>query len=762
MQDYIERSMDINAKMDNIVVKQFDNDSRYLHVTITDYDLPDGNDKKFNLTGCTAALYIQPNFGYPSSENVAYVAGEIADGEDGIVSFLLPGSVTQNIGDYKCEIWLTNGGGAILSSKPFIMKVEESIRSTNAIEASSQYSALDAKIIMIDRIEDDFDELKSRLPTLADTVSDININQVTVGQVVMTRGFYSVDDGGSSTYIVTDSEPDVPWFVKKNGADVYLGIQKKTSYSALELGFKAEAGFDNAAVFNALHPSKCEMVFPDGKFEFSPIHITKTNHFFSFKGIDSKNSIFTSQYYAGSQTVFVPHSENQTYIMKIGGLASDTELTNPDNSNPYQGNYFSGFKIQDIAFSDDGKPVTEYMMEIEYCALISGNLAFRNSTSKALSFRNTWEHYWDYIIIRSVSIPPMFEDADGANDNEHPYSGWKINACWDIRKADTAHGGNCSAITVGLLDVERVASTVLCARTGSNMDSCTIDKVQIEGTLPDRISGTVFAATAADVSSGISTYTDPSMRKLPLFAFNDTSGLIINSVSLQNVGYKYFASGNHNYVQSLLYGYGNVYIGSVVQSTTFHLFMLSNSKTTAPTARQFTIGSYVADKFAMMPAITSGYDHIYRVYTSPGTTVLHSTVQIYKNGVGLETPKTIDFIQSSSGSDTYCPANPSNTRHYPCVRFHGSGLKKIVPKQFGACDTVKIVMQTSNANVIVNRYKAGLLLNESSSDISFGTSVSDLRLQTLVLPAADYDSYEIVYNGSGSNSYVEICSLTVE
>lgn len=780
MQDYIERSMDINAKMDNIIVKQFDNDSRYLHVTITDYDLPDGNDKKFNLTGCTAALYIQPNFGYPSSENVAYVAGEIADGEDGIVTFLLPGSVTQNIGDYKCEIWLTNGGGAILSSKPFIMKVEESIRSTNAIEASSQYSALDAKIIMIDRIEDDFDELKSRLPTLADTVSDININQVTVGQVVMTRGFYSVDDGGSSTYIVTDSEPDVPWFVKKDGADVYLGIQKKTSYSALELGFKAEAGFDNTVVFNALHPCGCEIVFPPGYFAFSELLINKNNHVFTFSGFDAKTQNATDVYHAGAQTYFVPYESNQKYIIKIGGRADCIEVTNPDNNNPYSSLYFSGFTIRGIAFSDKSPysskrlSVTQYMVMIEACALISGNLDFRNSASRCLSFKNTWEHYWDFIIMRGVAIEPMTYDVH-ENDNEHPHTNWKINALWDILPADTAHNGNCSAIVVGLLDVEGVISTVLCARPGSNMDSCTIDKIQVEGSMPSGTTGTVFAADNGALTAGTNKYTNTNTKKLPLFTFNESKGIIINSISLQKVGYQYFEhihqiSKNETqtctYVHILLYGSGSVYIGSVMQSTTFHLFTLSASKTASPTGKQFTIGSYVCDKTSLLPAVTSGVDYIYRVYTSSGTNVLYSTVQIYKNGIGLPTPKTLAFIQSSSGADTYFPATPTNTRHYPCVRFHGNGYKKIVPKQMGCCDTLKIIAELSNARVAVKRYKAGESVGENDNDIRIAP-VSDeaasMKRWELVMPTGvDYDSYEILYQGMTSDAYLELCSIAIE
>ena len=146
MQDYIDRKIDINGKIDKITVKQFDNDSRYLHVTIRDDDLPDSDDKAFNLTGCTAALYIQPA-GDESGENVAFVAGEVSDAEEGIVTFLLPGSVTQAVRDHECEIWMYEGSSSnrpIISGQPFTMTVEKSIRNTSAIMASPRFSALDA------------------------------------------------------------------------------------------------------------------------------------------------------------------------------------------------------------------------------------------------------------------------------------------------------------------------------------------------------------------------------------------------------------------------------------------------------------------------------------------------------------------------------------------------------------------------------------------------------------------------------------------
>ena len=86
MQDYIPREIDINGRIENIVVKQYDNNSRYLHVTISDADLTDGT---FELTGCSTALYIKPE-GSEDDSGVSFVSGGIADADEGIVTFLPP------------------------------------------------------------------------------------------------------------------------------------------------------------------------------------------------------------------------------------------------------------------------------------------------------------------------------------------------------------------------------------------------------------------------------------------------------------------------------------------------------------------------------------------------------------------------------------------------------------------------------------------------------------------------------------------------
>ena len=132
--------------------QQYDNNSRYLHVTISDADLTDGT---FELTGCSTALYIKPE-GSDDDSGVSFVSGEIADADEGIVTFLLPGGVTQNVGRYECEIWIYQGDETtrpVISTKPFTLVVEKSIKNDSAIVATQSMSALDAKMVDIQAVK---------------------------------------------------------------------------------------------------------------------------------------------------------------------------------------------------------------------------------------------------------------------------------------------------------------------------------------------------------------------------------------------------------------------------------------------------------------------------------------------------------------------------------------------------------------------------------------------------------------------------------
>ena len=139
MQDYIPRGIDINGTIDTVEVRQYDNNSRFIRVKLRDDDLAEDNNT-FDLSDCTTALYIRPE----SGGDVSFISGTV-ESPSGVVTFLIPGSVTQVVGNYMCQIRIYEGDDTdrpVISSKPFRLTVDESIADDAAIEATPDYSAL--------------------------------------------------------------------------------------------------------------------------------------------------------------------------------------------------------------------------------------------------------------------------------------------------------------------------------------------------------------------------------------------------------------------------------------------------------------------------------------------------------------------------------------------------------------------------------------------------------------------------------------------
>lgn len=149
MQDYIPRKKDINEQIETVTVKQFDNNSRFLHVQLLDKNL--GDDFPMMIEGCSALMYVDT--GKPPGVTIA---GEVADGDNGIVVFIIPGGVTQEAGDYPCEIRLTDTADrSLISTKPFTLHVEESIFNDDGFEGTEELSALQQALNDVDGMMDE-------------------------------------------------------------------------------------------------------------------------------------------------------------------------------------------------------------------------------------------------------------------------------------------------------------------------------------------------------------------------------------------------------------------------------------------------------------------------------------------------------------------------------------------------------------------------------------------------------------------------------
>ena len=177
MQDYIPIKKDINAIPDKVFVKQYDNNSRFISLQIMDKDL--GDDTPMSLTGCSVQLFVQTN-----DNQGVIVMGNVADGENGILSFLLPSSVTQTPGTYKCEVRITEPiNSSIISTRVFDMEVEASIFNDVAYLGTPELTALQQALIENGRYASQIEELqKAERNSLGDAATAY-VKPVVIGEI---------------------------------------------------------------------------------------------------------------------------------------------------------------------------------------------------------------------------------------------------------------------------------------------------------------------------------------------------------------------------------------------------------------------------------------------------------------------------------------------------------------------------------------------------------------------------------------------------
>ena len=137
----------MSERLTPIVIKQNDNKSRKLVFVLFNNDLSEGAETvPVNVTGCTVRLYM-----YLNDRDNYYIDGAVEDGAEGKISVTIPNGAITTAGDYKAEITVTElATHNILTTLTFMIAVEAAVKNDEAIEATSQYSALENALYKVD------------------------------------------------------------------------------------------------------------------------------------------------------------------------------------------------------------------------------------------------------------------------------------------------------------------------------------------------------------------------------------------------------------------------------------------------------------------------------------------------------------------------------------------------------------------------------------------------------------------------------------
>ena len=181
-----------------VVGKQYDKQSRFLKVTITNH-----GDKIMIAAGSTVVINARR-----SNNTADSFSGSVND--DGTVTVPITYYMLELDGPVQCDISIINSGDVMLTTTLFEINVEKAARSNTSVDTDPNKSVL---LELIDDVEEVTAEYEASVSALTDTV-DAKMDDVdaTMAQVatdvqnaidatqLVTGPFYIVDTDNSKTY----------------------------------------------------------------------------------------------------------------------------------------------------------------------------------------------------------------------------------------------------------------------------------------------------------------------------------------------------------------------------------------------------------------------------------------------------------------------------------------------------------------------------------------------------------------------------------
>lgn len=234
------------------------------------------------------------------------------------------------------------------------------------------------------------------------TLIDMKKNNYKVGDMVITLGYYSENDGGGATYLITnfdDVADDCSIVDLDNGLKAYFKFDYDR-ISLKQIGGKSEKSFDNK-IYIDKYIAMCErdnktyeLFIPYGKWYFSPTLIYRKNGV-NIKGVGV---------FPGGDTqdgsILAPINDIQDYIWKLGGDADVTDMSTTTTAK-----LMTKSKIEGVIFTtkqDGYNSTTKYgMFYIDLVTYSSFDKIYCYSyRGVGVAIRSSWELYFGVLNFR--------------------------------------------------------------------------------------------------------------------------------------------------------------------------------------------------------------------------------------------------------------------------------------------------------------------------------------------------------------------------
>jgi len=168
----LQKKMNINQ---SIFIKKNDNKSHKFLINIFNNSIP------YNLTGATAKIY------FLKKDGTKVFSDCILDNAiSGKLSVLLTTQVATCVGSVATEITIYGTSGEILTSVTFNFNVLENIRDDEAIESTSEFTALTNALIKIDTAVENIGTIDTLNTILEDNISTGDALDITLKDSIAT------------------------------------------------------------------------------------------------------------------------------------------------------------------------------------------------------------------------------------------------------------------------------------------------------------------------------------------------------------------------------------------------------------------------------------------------------------------------------------------------------------------------------------------------------------------------------------------------
>ena len=399
----------------------------------------------------------------------------------------------------------------------------------------------DTVLDTINELESDVEHLKNSVRYF-NTVANLILGDVKVGEVIKTLGYYAIDDGGGAYYQIREREDTD---VNDSAFILFVGeltaelLPDNNVVNIRQLGARSQDTNNNKydiasyitkyMVWNKKITNRLRLYIPSGIWYCSGVELTNTDGFDIYGDFG-----FSHQWYANS-TIITSLTDNQNYILQIGSTANMVENYSLKNiifsTADFTYNQTRG------GFTYGGiKNINNQCVKLIYATQgTMDNIFFTYINGQAMKITSSWENYFKLLNFRNIN----------ATNNSI--------LCFGTADSTLNSEANISACNFEKLMFESTCGDLIMMENNCKLNNCHFGTINFEDyrITRDGISYTTFS------SSNISSFNENTAIHDGIFNIKGFVGFVVDSIELNNFSFRYRTYNSNNYVYDTIFNITN-------------------------------------------------------------------------------------------------------------------------------------------------------------------------------------------------------------